>query len=157
MKSSPFCARRRKDRTLESRVVRVEPFEAGHSKSTSWSARSRHVQVVQIRNQPLDAAVRRRIFERPFDRARFPEFVCAAELAAHEKQLLARMREHVAEEQPQVGEFLPVVAGHFLEQRAFAVHDFVVRERQDEIFVEGVEHGERQLAVVVLAVEWDRA
>jgi hypothetical protein len=34
------------------------------------------------------------------------------QLAAHEQQLLARLRPHVAVEQPQVGELLPVVARH---------------------------------------------
>ena len=58
-----------------------------------------------------------------------------AEVAAHEQQLLAGMRPHVAVEQPQVGELLPQVAGHLVEQRALAVHDFVVRQRQDEVLV----------------------
>ena len=49
--------------------------------------------------------------------------------------LLARLRVHVAEQQPQIGELLPLVARHFADQRAFAVHHFVVRQRQDEIFV----------------------
>ncbi len=63
------------------------------------------------------------------------------------------MREHVAEEQPQIREFLPVVAGHFLEQGALSVHDFIVRERQYEILVEGVEQRESQFAVMMLPEE----
>jgi hypothetical protein len=35
-----------------------------------------------------------------------------AELAAHEQELLARLRPLVDQQQPQVGELLPVVAGH---------------------------------------------
>ena len=80
-----------------------------------------------------------------------------AELAAHEQQLLAGLRVHVAVEQAQVGELLPVVARHLAEERAFAVDDLVVRERQHEVLVEGVEHAERELAVVILAVDRDRA
>ena len=38
------------------------------------------------------------------------------------------------------------------EQRALAVHDLVVRERQDEVLVPGVDHRERELVVVEAAV-----
>ena len=63
------------------------------------------------------------------------------------------MRPHVAVQQPQVGELLPQVAGHLVQQRALAVDHFVVRERQDEVLVEGVDQAEGQLVVVVLAVD----
>jgi len=39
----------------------------------------------------------------------------------------------------QVGEPLPVVARHLREQRALAVDDLVVREREDEVLAERVE------------------
>jgi hypothetical protein len=68
-----------------------------------------------------------------------------ADLAAHEEQLLARMRPHEAVERTQIGEFLPVVAGHLVDQRALAVHHFVVRQRQDEVLGEGVHHSEAEL------------
>ena len=76
-----------------------------------------------------------------------------AELPAHEKQLLPGLGVHVAEEQPQVGELLPVVAGHLAQQRALAVDDLVMGEGQDEILGEGVEHAEGQVVLVVLAVD----
>ena len=76
-----------------------------------------------------------------------------AEVAAHEQQLLARMRPHVAVQQPQVGELLPQVAGHLVQQRALAVDHFVVRHRQHEVLVEGVDQAEGQLVVVVAAVD----
>ena len=53
----------------------------------------------------------------------------------------------------QIGEFLPVVAGHLGDQRALAVHHFVMGERQHEILAEGVEQAEGQVVVVVLAVD----
>ena len=62
-----------------------------------------------------------------------------AELVAHEEQLLARLGVLVAVEQPQVGELLPVVAGHLAEQRALAVDHLVVGERQHEVLGEGVD------------------
>ena len=79
-------------------------------------------------------------------------FAALRELAAHEQQFLARVRKHRAEVRTQVGELLPVVAGHAAEQRAFAVHDLVVRQRQHEVLVERIHEPERHLVVVVLAV-----
>ena len=80
-------------------------------------------------------------------------FALLAELAPHEHQLLAGMAEHEAVIGPQIGETLPVVAGHAAENRAFAVHDLVVRQRQNEIFRKRVVQAERDLAVVMLAID----
>ena len=44
---------------------------------------------------------------------------------------------------PWVREHLPVIPRHLVEQRAFAMHHFVVRERQNEVFSVGVYHAER--------------
>ena len=62
------------------------------------------------------------------------------------------MRPHVGVERAQVRELLPAVARHLREQRALAVHDLVVGERQDEVLGVGVDHREGQLVVVVAAV-----
>ena len=75
-----------------------------------------------------------------------------AELAAHEQQLLARLRPLISEEQAQVGELLPFVARHLADERALAVYDLVVRERQHVVFGEHVEAAEGELVVVEAAV-----
>ena len=75
------------------------------------------------------------------------------ELAAHEQQLLAGMRPHVRVERTQVRELLPAVARHLVHERALPVHDLVVREREDEVLVPGVDERERQLVVVVAPVD----
>ena len=72
--------------------------------------------------------------------------------APHEKQLLAGVAPHVGIEEPQVGELLPDIARHLIEQRSLAVHHLVVREGQHEVFVERVDQAEGQLVVVILAV-----
>ena len=69
------------------------------------------------------------------------------------EQLLPRVRPHPAEEQAQVGELLPAVAGHLGDERALAVHHLVVRQRQHEALGEGVPERERELVVVVAAVD----
>ena len=81
-----------------------------------------------------------------------PEFAALAQFAAHEEQLFAGMRVHVAEEQPQIRKFLPIIAGHFFQKGALAVDDLIVRKRQNEIFVEGVDHREGEFVVMILAV-----
>ena len=75
------------------------------------------------------------------------------DLLPHEQQLLAGMRPHVGQERARVGELLPFVARHLVDQRALAVHHFVVRDRQHEIFGEGVQQAEGDVVVVILAVD----
>ena len=92
--------------------------------------------------------------QRPVERVVVIPFAPLAELAAHEQQLLARVHAHERVERAQRGGLLPGVARRLLHQRAFAVHDLVVRERQHEVLVERVEHRERQ--VLVLPAPEDR-
>jgi hypothetical protein len=80
-------------------------------------------------------------------------FAALAELAAHEQQLLARMRPHEGVVGAQIREALPVVARHPPEDRALAVHHLVMAERQHEVLGEGVEQAEGQLVVVIAAIE----
>src|SRR3569833_1760586 len=75
------------------------------------------------------------------------------EVVAHEQELLARMAVHVAVKRAQIGEALPFVARHLADQRTLAVHDLVVRKRQDEIFGEGVDQAEAELVVMMFAVQ----
>src|SRR3546814_7829794 len=80
-------------------------------------------------------------------------FTLLRELAAHEQQLLARMREHEREVGTQVGEALPAVARHLPEQRTLAVHDLVMGQRQHEVLAERIEHSEGQPILVVAAMD----
>ena len=60
---------------------------------------------------------------------------------------------HEAQIGAQIGKTLPAVARHFADQRSFAVDDFVVRKRQDEILGERVEQPEGHVVVMVLAMD----
>ena len=95
----------------------------------------------------------RLVEQMPVERMIVIPFALLAELAAHEHQLLAGMGEHEGVIGAQIGKALPVVAGHPAQHRAFAVHDLVMRQRQDEIFREGVVQAEQDLAVMMLAVD----
>ena len=75
-----------------------------------------------------------------------------SELVSHEQQFLACLGEHVAEQQSQVSKPLPFVPRHFANQGAFAMDNFIVRQREYEIFRETVQHTEGELVVMVFAM-----
>ena len=108
-----------------------------------------------IRIQLLDVVVHglvHRIFEQmPVEAVVVFPFDELAKVAAHEQELLAGMRHPVAVESPQAGKFLPVVAGHLVQERVLAVDDFVVRQGQDEVFRKGVAQGKRNEIMIILA------
>jgi len=49
-----------------------------------------------------------------------------SEFPAHEEKFLSWMSVHVTVEKSEVGEFLPSVSRHFVEQRTLSVDDFIV-------------------------------
>ena len=102
------------------------------------------VNPVQIANQPLQAGVQRILEQMPIQAGVMVPFALLAEFPAHEEQLLARMAEHEAVVGPQIGEFLPAIAGHPSQKRAFAMHDFVMAQGQNEVFAEGVKQAESE-------------
>ena len=108
---------------------------------------------VEVADPAPDARMRGDVAEMPVDLPVVVPLAPLRELAAHEEQLLARQRPLVAVEQPQVRELLPVVAGHLRRERALAVDDLVVRQRQHVVLAPRVHGPERQLVVVVLAVD----
>src|SRR4029434_4293835 len=89
----------------------------------------------------------------PVERMVMAPFVFLPELAAHEQKLLAGMAEHEAVIGAQIGKTLPLVARHAAENRTLAVYNFVMRERQDEVLEERVMQTEKDLAVMMLAVD----
>ena len=63
------------------------------------------------------------------------------------------MRPHEGVEGAQRAKLPPFILRRALEHRAFAVHHFVVADRQDEVLREGVRHRERHLVMVELPVD----
>src|SRR3970040_1393594 len=59
----------------------------------------------------------------------------------------------VSEQQAQIGEFLPVVAGHFPEEGTLAVYHLIVGERQNKVFVKCVPDAEGKLIMMIFAVD----
>ena len=59
-----------------------------------------------------------------------------AEFNTHEKQLLARVREHIGEVRAQRGEFIGIIAEHLIDYVFLAVRTFVVGKREYVLFGE---------------------
>ena len=83
--------------------------------------------MIEIAHQRLNAAMTLLLEQMPIQRAVVIPLMLLAEFAAHEHQLLAGMGKHEGVIGAQIGEALPVVAGHAAQNRAFAVHDLVMR------------------------------
>ncbi len=105
--------------------------------------------MVEIAHQPLHALAHRLVQQMPVEAAIVIPLALLRELAAHEQELLARMRPHEPEIGAQIGEALPTVARHAADERALAVHHFVVGQRQNEVFRKGVDEPERQIVVMM--------
>src|ERR1044071_279868 len=63
------------------------------------------------------------------------------------------MPEHIPVEQPEISEFLPVVAGHFAPHRALPVDNLIMRKGQYEILAERIQQAKSNLIVVVAAID----
>src|SRR6266446_778956 len=115
------------------RIVGVNPFETVPVKFDLMQGRFRGVEMIEVGDELLNAAM--------------------GELLAHEEEFLAGMRVLIRVEKAEIGELLPHVAGHFVEERIFPMDDFIVREGKLEIFGEGVEKRKGELVVFVLAMD----
>ena len=111
------------------------------------------IQAVQIADEAAEPVVVAVSEQGPIQLGVVMPFNPLSELAPHEQKLLAGHRVLIVVQKPQVGELLPGIAGHLRQQRPLAVDDFVVRERQHEILGEGIHHAERELVLVMLAVD----
>ena len=109
--------------------------------------------MIEIGDQVLDAAVGIVLEEVPIEAASFAPFVALGELLAHKEKFLAGMGVLIRIKKAEIGELLPHVAGHFVEERVFAVDDFVVRKGKEKIFGEGVEQRKSELIVFVFAMD----
>ncbi len=110
------------------------------------------IEMIEVGDQLLDAAMGIVLEQVPVQAVSFGPFVALGELLAHEEEFLAWMGVLIGVEKTEIGELLPHVSGHFVEQRIFSVDDFIVGEGKLEILGEGVEERKRELIVLVLAM-----
>ena len=101
-------------------VVGVDPAKPSGEKSAAHSAGSAASTRVERAHQRWTPRVHRSS-SRCQSRLRLSRpLALLRELAAHEQQLLAGVRPHPRVQRPQVGELLPAVARHLVQQRALA-------------------------------------
>src|SRR5258708_16579041 len=134
-------------------VVGIDPLETRRLMVSLPQSRLSAINAIEIADQVLDATMVGLVKQIPIKAGVVIPFAPLAKRAAHEESLFARSRPHVTEQRAQVGELLPSIAGHLVEQRAFAVNDLVVRKRQHEVFVPRVHQSKRQIAVMKSAVD----
>ena len=80
-------------------------------------------------------------------------FSALSEFLSHKEQLLARMRKHIAEECAVGSELVALQTRHLLNHGALAVHDLIMRDRQDIVLGEAVEERECQLVMIECTVK----
>ena len=119
-------------------VVAVDPLKAGGGEVLAEEGRLVPVSAVQVFHPSGERRVPGVVQQVPFQGRLVVPFGPLAELPPHEEQLLARLAVHVAQQQPQVGELLPVVPRHLGQEGPLAVDHFVVGQGQDEILRKGV-------------------
>src|SRR6185295_20158442 len=90
----------------------------------------------------------------PLDAGVMVPLIPLSELSPHEQHFLAGMPVHEAIEGPEIGKALPFVPWHFVEQRPFSVHHFVVRKHQHEVFIKSIEESKRNLILMKESVDW---
>src|ERR1700692_2825839 len=119
-------------------VIGIDPFEAWPVEVHLVERGFLRIQLVQVTDEALKPAMGFPLKQMPVETPSFAEFLTLAEFLAHEQEFLTRVRILIGVEEAQVSELLPHVAGHFVEQGIFAVNDFIVGERQHEVFGEGI-------------------
>src|SRR5215467_8495463 len=134
-------------------VMHDQPLEPGVLAVEFVQSRYRPVKTIEITDQSLHTRMLGALEKMPIKRMIMPPFVLLAELAAHEQELLAGVTEHEAVISAQIGKALPFIARHAPENRTLAVHNLVMGERQDEVLEECVVQAEKDLAVMMFAVD----
>jgi hypothetical protein len=108
-------------------VVEIDPFEPGVFKIDLVQRRLRAAQLVQ-RAPPNPASLRWGSYSSRFQSRLWAAFhsIHCPKFRTHEEHLLSRMRVKKRIERAQIGKLLPIIPRHFGQQRALAVHHFIV-------------------------------
>ena len=133
-------------------VVTIDPFKSVRRKINLVQRGLGAIELVQVGDQFLDAAVRVPLQQIPLHRRVAFPLRPLPKFTSHEQQFFSWVGPHVGIQETQVGELLLRVSRHLVEQRSLSVNHFVVRQRQHEVFGKGVDQAEGKLVVMVFAV-----
>src|SRR4051794_13094247 len=134
-------------------VVDHQPFETCALAIKFMQGRQCPIEMIEITDKSLDSTVLSLVEQMPIQRPVVLPFRLLTEFATHEHELLARMAEQETIIGTQVREPLPFVPRHSAKYRTLAMDNFIVRERQDEVFGERVKQRECNLVVMVFAMD----
>ena len=104
----------------------VDPFETAAVEIEFVEGRLPLHEIVQVGHGAGQAAMALPREQVPVQALVEVPFLPLPEFAPHEEQLLAGVAPHVRIEEPQVGELLPDIPRHLVEQRSLAMHHLVV-------------------------------
>ena len=102
------------------------------------------VEAVQVADPLEDPPVGRVLQEVPLKPGIVTPLRPLPELAPHEEEFLARVCEHVPQEEAEVCPLLPLIAGHLPDKRTLSVDDLIVREGEDVALTECIPDAERE-------------
>ena len=133
-------------------VTAVDPLEALRVVIHGVHGRIFAVNLVERLHIILHLPVRFRLKQLPVQRGVLVPLPHLGEILAHEQQLFAGMAHHKPVCGPQILRLLfQVCARHLSDHGSLAVHHLVVGEYQNKVLAVSVQHGERQLTVIIFA------
>src|SRR5262249_54212050 len=134
-------------------IIALDPGKAPWLTISLVQHGSLAIELVQVHDPLLETSMRGTLEQMPVEARLVAPLPPLAKLAAHEEEFFARLGIHITQQESEVSELLPIVPGHFAEQRPLAIDDLIMRQGQDEIFVEGVEETKRQRIMVELTMD----
>ena len=133
-------------------VAAVDPLESFRRIILLIESRMLQIQLVEGFYIGLHIFVKRVFQKIPLQGRVFIPLINLAVLLSHKQKLLSRMADHKSVSCTEIFRLLlQGIPRHLAHHGAFAVHHLIVGEHQHKVLAVGVEHGECQLAVVVIA------
>src|SRR6187431_1720807 len=132
-------------------VGKINPFETIPVEIVFPKGSFRFRKAVHVLHHPAESNMQRILQEEPVDLPLAVPLAPLPQLPAHEKELFAGMADHVAIEEPNICEFLPVGAGHLRKNAVFSMDDLIVGQDRHEPLGKSVKKAEGQIVLVEAA------
>ncbi len=133
-------------------ITAIDPLKALRIKIQLIERRVLPIERVQRPHVVLHFLVNRILQQLPLQRLVFIPLIHLGVVLSHKQQLLSRVRHHKAIGRPQIlCLLLKGIPRHFADHRTLSVNHLVMRKYQHKILTVGIQHGEGQLPVIILA------
>src|SRR5215471_12621939 len=117
----------------------LDPGKAPRLAISLVERRGLAIERVQVHDPLLETSMWGTLEQMPVETRLVVPLPPLAKLCAHKEEFFAGLGIHITQQESEVGVLLPIVPWHFAEERPLAIDNFIVRQGQDKIFVEGVE------------------